>query len=108
MPSIVPASPAEHSSTVYIVLEDFGPLGRVYRETDESAADLTSLVDDILSGQYRHIVHIVAFNVAEGWARDATLEVARAVADECRRCGRDLKDGARDLVEAAGLAAGHW
>jgi len=106
MPSIVPTPPEWHSSTVYIVFEDFGALGRVYRETDERGADLTGLVDDIIAGEYRHIVHILAFNLAAGWARDATLEVARAVAEECRRRGRDLKDGARELVEAAGIANG--
>ena len=40
--------------TVYIVLNDFGPLGRAYVETDELEAD------EDLSGQYSHPLRIVA------------------------------------------------
>lgn len=48
-PSIVPNGTDQ---TVYIVLEDFGRLGRAYRETDEDRADLETVISDLLSGQY--------------------------------------------------------
>ena len=38
--------------TVYIVLEDFGRLGRAYRETDAERADLETVISDLISGQY--------------------------------------------------------
>jgi hypothetical protein len=73
MPSLVP----DHDT--YIVLDDFGALGRVWRETDEDAADRATLIRDILKGQYESPVRIVAFNTAEGWCRDVTVEIAKEV-----------------------------
>jgi hypothetical protein len=62
--------PLAHSrdGTVYLVLDDFGELGRAYRETDAAQADPKTVVADLLSGQYRH-PPALAFNTAEGWAR---------------------------------------
>jgi len=78
-PSIVP----EHTDReIYIVLDDFGGrLGRAWRETDEDATDRDTLIRDLVSGDYSRPVRIVAFNTAEGWSRDATVDIA----DELRR-----------------------
>jgi hypothetical protein len=35
-------------------------------------ADRTTLIQDLLDGQYDDPVRIVAFNTAEGWSRDVT------------------------------------
>jgi hypothetical protein len=75
---LVPGQPA-FDVTVHIVLDDFGPLGTVYVETDQAEADEATVVEDIMSGQYSHLVRVVAFNTAEGWARDVTEDIARAV-----------------------------
>jgi len=74
-PPLVPS----REGTVYLVLDDFGHLGRAYRETDPAEADRKTVVADLLSGQYRHPLRVVAFNTAEGWARDVTAEIAREV-----------------------------
>jgi hypothetical protein len=74
-PSIVP------DQDTYIVLDDFGSLGRAWRETDEAGASRSALVRNLLEGQYEDPVRIVAFNTAEGWSRDVTIEIA----DEVRR-----------------------
>jgi hypothetical protein len=64
------------------VLEDFGArLGRAWRETDEQAANHDTLIRNLMDGQCRHPVRIVAFNTAEGWSRDVTKDIA----DELRR-----------------------
>jgi hypothetical protein len=63
------------------VLEDFGQLGRAWRETDEEATDRETLILNRLSGEYNNPVRIIAFNAAEGWRRDVTVDVA----DELRR-----------------------
>jgi len=68
-PSIVP------EEDTYLVLDDFGPLGRAWRATR------TTLVRNLLDGQYEDPVRIIAFNTAEGWSRDVTVEIA----DEVRR-----------------------
>jgi len=77
-------SPAmqEASHDTYLVLEDFGErLGRAWRETDEQATDHTTLIQNLMDGQYRNPVRIVAFNTAEGWCRDVTKDIA----DQLRR-----------------------
>ena len=78
-PSIVPHWPNQDT---YLVLEDFGGrLGRAWRETDEDATDRETLILNLLSGEYKNPVRIVAFNTAERWSRDVTV----AIADEVRR-----------------------
>jgi hypothetical protein len=39
------------------------------------------LIRNLLDGQYESPVRIVAFNTAEGWSRDVTVDIA----DELRR-----------------------
>ena len=63
------------------MLDDLGRLGRVWRETAEENANLEALIRDLLDDQYSRPTRIVAFNIAEGWSRDVTLDVA----DELRR-----------------------
>ena len=69
----------EHDATVHIVLDDFGELGRVYVETDEAQADQGAVVDNLLTGQYRNPVRVVAINTTEGWSRDVSDDIAREV-----------------------------
>ena len=80
---LAPGEPA-FDVTVHIVLNDFGPPGRAYVETDEAKADEASVIDNILSGEYSHPLRVVAFNTAEGWSRDVTEDVARAVLSRAR------------------------
>ena len=77
-PSIAPSGPDQD---IYLVLNDFGTLGRAWRETYEAGANRTTLVRNLLDGQYETPVRIVAFNTAEGWSRDVTVDIA----DEVRR-----------------------
>jgi hypothetical protein len=48
-----PLAPGEPYVTVYIVLNDFGPLGRAYCETDEAEADETTIVENISTANIR-------------------------------------------------------
>src|SRR6516225_11014528 len=77
-PSIAPNGVEK---AIYLVLEDFGRLGRAWRETEENATDRETLILNLLSGEYKNPVRIVAFNTAEGWSRDVTVDIA----DELRR-----------------------
>ena len=64
------------------MLDDFGGnLGRVWRETAEGEANREMLIHDLMGGQYSRPARIVAFNTAEGWSREVTLDIA----DELRR-----------------------
>ena len=84
---------------VYLVLEDFGRLGRAWRETDEAATSRATLIRNLIDEQYEHPVRIIAFNTAEGWSRDVTVDIA----DELRR--RDVEydevpEGVLEFLEA--------
>ena len=70
-PSLAPDE-QPHDVTVYIVLNDFGQLGRAYVETDEAKADKETVLSNIDRREYSNPVRVVAFNTAEGWSRDVT------------------------------------
>src|SRR4051812_21405125 len=59
-PSVAPS----FDVTVYIVLNDFGNLGKAYLETDEEKADVETVVEWMLEGQYSKPLRVVAFNTA--------------------------------------------
>jgi hypothetical protein len=92
--SYLPLVP-ERDLTVHIVLDDLGKSGHVYRETAEAEADLDTVIDDITSGHYDNPRRVVAFNIAEGWARDVTKDVAREVmalaTKDCRALGMSVR-----------------
>ena len=93
-PSLVPS----RDGTVYLVLDDFGAFGRAYRETDPTRADRQTVVANLLAGQYEHPVRVVAFNIAQGWARDVTAEIAQ---EAVARADHELAPAVRDFVERA-------
>ena len=77
-PSVVPSA----NQDTYLVLDDFGGnIGRAWRETAEEDANRETLIHDLLDDQYSHPARIVAFNTADGWSRDVTVDIA----DELRR-----------------------
>src|SRR2546430_1037144 len=84
-PSIVPDGD-DHN--VYLVLDDLGRLGRVWREADAETTNLETVISDLLSGQHKGPIRVVGFNTAERWSEDVSADVA----DELRRrC--DLQQG---------------
>jgi hypothetical protein len=95
-PSIVPNG---DDQSVYLVVDDFGPNGRAYRETDVEAADLETVILDLLEGQYKNPVRIIAFNVAEGWSQDASADIAQELRRRCDLQLRDAPSGIQDFVE---------
>jgi hypothetical protein len=71
--------------TIHIVLNDFGEkLSRAFLETDEAEADEWTIVSNIVSGEYSNPARVVAFNIAEGWSRDVTEDIAQAVIERGR------------------------
>jgi hypothetical protein len=96
--SIAPGRP---EGAVYLVLDDFGPHGQAYREADPRADNEQYILHNLLTGQYSKPQSIVAFNVAEGWCRDVTLEVSRKVMARTLERGLTLPDTTRAMVERA-------
>jgi hypothetical protein len=80
-PSIVPSE----DQTVYLVLGDFVDVGRCWREASIVRTDLETLISDLLEGQYYKPVRVIGFNIAEGWSRDASEEVAGELRRHCER-----------------------
>jgi hypothetical protein len=84
---------------LHFVLCDFGRSGQAYVETDPSQADASTIVRNLLDGQYNRPVRVLALNVEEGWVRDVSQIIAAKVRDVARR-GQALTRGTRDFIEA--------
>jgi hypothetical protein len=96
-PSIVPHGADQDT---YIVLDDFGRrLGCAWRETDADSADRQRLIHDLMDGQYSHPVRIVAFNTAEGWSRDVTVDIADELRRRCVEFG-EVPEAVLDFMDA--------
>lgn len=95
-PSIVPRG---EDQNVYIVLDDFGRSGQAYRETDVETADLETTITDLLDGQYRNPVRVVAFNTAEKWSQDVSEDIAQEIRRRCDLQFTDLPSTIQDFVE---------
>ena len=94
-PSIVPGFDVD----LYVVLDDFGKLGRAYREVDEEHTDRETVIRNLIDGQYNNPVRIVCFNTAEGWARDVTEDMAREIQDRTASKGEPISPGLRDFID---------
>ena len=91
-PSIVPAD----ELTVYLVADDFGRAGSAWRETDMETADLETVIQDLLAGEYGRPIRVIAFNTSERWSEDVSEDVAREIQ---RRCNLQLTDVPSHLQE---------
>jgi hypothetical protein len=76
-PSIVPGG---EDLDVCLVMNDFGRRGRAWCEADVEAADLETVIQDLLDGQYSDPVRVVSFNTGEDRARDISADSPRSCA----------------------------
>ena len=100
-PSMVPQDAAHD---MYLVLLDaFGVwVGRAWRETnDDGGTYREMLIRDLLHEVYSCPVRIVAFNPAEGWSRNITIEIA-AELKQRRDEGENIPASVQHLLELAG------
>jgi len=70
------------------------------RETDAEATDRETLIRNLMDGQYGYSARIVAFNTAEGWSRDVTVDIA----DELRRRFAEYDEVPRSVQEFLEIA----
>ncbi|WP_210337543.1 hypothetical protein [Bradyrhizobium sp. OAE829] len=82
--------PNGNDETVYLVADDFGKIGRAWRETDYETTDLETVIQDLLTGQYRHPIRVVAFNTAERWSEDVSEDIAHELRQRCDLQDRDI------------------
>src|ERR1700694_300797 len=95
-PSIVPNGDDQN---FYLVVDDLAHHGRVLREADLEGADLETVVVDLLSGQYKNPIRVVAFNTSEGWSQDVSAEIAQELRRRCDLQLRDVPSSVQDFVE---------
>jgi hypothetical protein len=96
MPSIVPNG---NDQTVYLVADDFGKNGSAWRETDCETADLETVIQDLLTGEYCNPIRVVAFNIVERWSEDVSEDVAHEVRRRCDLQMRDIPIGLHDFTD---------
>ena len=94
-----PPTAPDFDVDVYLVLDDFGTIGRAYREADETRTDRETVIQNFLSGEYNNPVRVVCFNTAHGSSRDATLEIVREIQERASRDGLELSRGLQDFIE---------
>ena len=103
MPSIVPEP--THESDLHFVLCDFGVCGRAYIETDPEAADRGAVVRNIITGQYRRPLKVIALHPDGRW-RDVSRGIAQDVTAAAARSGESLPDDTRQFLAEMAVAAG--
>jgi hypothetical protein len=92
--------------TVYLVLEDFGHLGRAFLETDIAEADRETIIRNFISGQYEKALRVVAFNTAEGWSRDVSEDIAGEVLDRAFDADDNLGENTKRFIDRHVTAGG--
>ncbi len=58
-------SPHEQEQDTYLVLDDFGEIGRAWREMDEYGANRERIIRYLVTGEFNKPVRVVAFNTFE-------------------------------------------
>ena len=91
-------SPSIPGHDTYLVLDDLGHFGRVWRETAEQDANHEALIH--VGRSISRPARIVAFNTTEGWSRDVTLDIA----DQLRRRFAEYDDVPASVEELLEMA----
>jgi hypothetical protein len=100
-PSLVPSSDQDHD--LHFVLCDFGKYGKTYIETDPNEADRGTIVRNMIDGQYDRPLRVIALNPTEGWSRDVSEDIAKAVLMAAEADDRVLTVGTSAFVETQQL-----
>jgi hypothetical protein len=74
--------------TVYLVVDGFGGIGTVYRETEVERTDLETVTADLMSGQFNDPLRVVAFNTLLGAGRLKRYRPRNPVSQRYRWSGR--------------------
>ena len=94
-PSLVPYGADQ---TVILVIDRFGGLSTVYRETEIERADLETIIADLISGQFNDPIRVVVFNTLEHWSEDVSEYIAFEIQTRCDIAGTTVPEHIRDFV----------
>ena len=81
--------PDDNDQTVYLAADDFWKPGRAWAEAEYERTDLEAVIQDLLTGRYSNSIRVVAFNSAERWFEDVSVEIAQELR---RRCDLQMRD----------------
>jgi hypothetical protein len=95
-PSIVPDGDDQN---VYLVADDLGGNGRIWREADFERTELEAVILDLLAGQYKNPLRVVAFNTAEKWSQDVSADVTQELRRRCDLQQREIPFFPQDFVD---------
>jgi hypothetical protein len=95
-PSIVPEAVDQD---IHLVLDDFGALGRSWRETDEAEIDRETVIVSLLDGQYANPVRVIAFRPAEGWSRAVSEDIADELVIRLAGADDEVPAGLPDFID---------
>ena len=93
-PSIVP----NDADNIYLVEDNLGPNGCVWREADSAHTDIETVIADLMSGQYSDPLRVIAFNPAEYWCEDVSEDVAREIQRRCDLACEDVSSTLENFV----------
>jgi hypothetical protein len=66
---------------------------------DANTAARATVILDLLEGQYKNPVRVVAFNTAEKWSQDVSADVAHELLQRCNMQLRDVPFFLQDFVD---------
>jgi len=99
MTRLSPSLAPDFNSDTYLVVDELQTGYSVYREADEVEATRGEVIRQITEGQFNKAVRVIAFNTAEGWARDATEDIANDIMHHALRKAEQLSRPAQEFVE---------
>lgn len=95
-PSLVPDG---RDRNVYLVADDLGRLGGVWAEAGINRTDLEGIIQDLLTGQFKSPIRVVAFNTSEKWSEDVSADIAQELRRRCDLQQRDVPFFLQDFVD---------
>jgi hypothetical protein len=94
----LPIVPYGADQTMYLVFDNLGHLGGVYREPEVERADLDTVISDLMSGLFNDPIRIAAFNTLEHWPKDVSEDIAREIQTCCDIQGGGVPEHLQDFV----------
>ncbi len=98
-----PLVPSEGSQSIQLTGQAHKSAGDVFQDSSAilgNAAPAETILQNLLSGQYAYPVRIVSFDPVEGWSRDATSDVADALAQRAADTEAEISSALQDFIAA--------
>jgi hypothetical protein len=58
-----------------------------------------AVIEDLLTGQFKSPIRVVAFNTVEKWSDDVSVDIAEELRRRCDQQGRDVPFFLHDFVD---------